>query len=119
MHDSWRVSDFSPLGKRTVAGEQGIENALVSMEQKSDLGMPAAGDRRTGQDRGWAGIAAHGVQRQNQFPDHVLSVPPVEVRGQKEGLGERPSNRSRLVLSGHNLAPIIVSAGGTDMVRPL
>ena len=101
-----------------MTGEQRFQNGLVAMQQEAHLGMAATGNRGPGKDRRRTGIAAHRIKRKNQFPDHVLTVPPARCAAKRLDSGKRP-NRRASVLSGNNLAAIIVSTCRTDMVGPL
>src|SRR6267154_3352675 len=83
--DFGRVADLGALYERAVLREQGLQNRLVAMEQKMHLGMTAARDRGARNGSAWAGIAAHCVNRENEFPDHALPR-PVEVRSHEAKL---------------------------------
>src|SRR5258706_12082871 len=83
--DFGRVADLGALCERAMFRKQRLQNRLVAMEEKMHLGMTAARDRGTRNGSGWAGIAAHCVNRENEFPDHPLPR-PVEFRSHEAKL---------------------------------
>ena len=54
--------------QRAMTRKQRLQHRLVAVDEKPRLGMTAARNRGTRKDGRGAGIAAHGINRKNQFP---------------------------------------------------
>jgi hypothetical protein len=61
VDDAGGVADLGGLCERAMALQQGLQDALVAVQEKTDLGVPAARDGSARKDGGGAGVATHGI----------------------------------------------------------
>ncbi len=90
------------IGQARLPRHQRIQLRLVAMQDEAGLGMAQAGLEKGAYDGAWAGIAAHGINRDCQGARHAV-----------------PFGRKVLGLCLHDFAVIIMAAGTADMVRQL
>src|SRR5215213_1950451 len=118
VHHAGRVTDLRPFGEAAMAREQWPKHAFIAMQQEAHLRVPPAGYRRSSHNRTRAGIAAHRVNRQNQFLAHVPTVPPARCAAITRTSPDSPLDGPLSVLSCHSLTAIIVAARGREVMGP-